>query len=901
MTNPLVGVCLVGETNNDASHVLGVVHLPASSRDQNLSEFRNALTATLSSSFNKRFMFLTSHGWEISEMMEDKVKLSDVISDEGVIKVRIAYHKPKYGITIEGQSDTPVGFLFCNPEISIMKLREEIKQQLPTLYYFLSTVHFAFLDLNGWPISKQQEGLLTLFEVASFHVVRIRCAKSLASSQGPNPLSTLPITNSSIEGSTVVSGTQFDPASSLLQPITELMECVDSSVVNQSLTAPDFDSLHRSSVQSSFEILISYVHNEAGSYALLLKKALENLGYSVFLDIHCIQGGVDWQDTLNDAITNCSLFVPLITLQYGQTLWTNREVKLADVLGKIIIPVNFLSSWPPKCLAIQFATTQFVAGIKDQSLKGTPEDVDHDIVVAVASDISDRFSLEQSTTQDVVVSMDEENGGDSVPDTKVLARQDTQPVVDEASSTGSTASLCTSSSPSLLLMNRKKSTIRSYASSLPTGVDASFRQSITQSREGKPLITICCAPQQRDFVDSLVNDLKAKGYETWCSGDEECDRLVFQQKADEAGVVIFILSEEFASNTFCEQQVYYCEQRKRIIPLIYKPMQLPNWMAMLIGTSTFIDCRSQNYQSTLLDRIESSFNPQQAEVEFKQASKEKVELANMCTKLSEQLPKGKHVYISGGTQFFSKCGEQICKELGKKLAEDQEIVLVTGGFYGIGETVARSFYEERIRRNKLPGVCHVVAVRDKQDKSNQTRQNPDGTFAKIPYGDTLFFGNSVRQREMLTPKVIDLCILVEGGPGAAFEAQQFTWNGNRVIPVKVTGGAASGLFNIPPTVLLKPPNVKESDWSILSDSTASPSDVGSALYRIVQAVKNPILSSRSRCGSIGDNTKSKRRVSIHRSDTLPPGDSSQDTNIGPMKRAFSEKDAGIKKQRAIVL
>ena len=141
----------------------------------------------------------------------------------------------------------------------------------------------------------------------------------------------------------------------------------------------------------------------------------------------------------------------------------------------------------------------------------------------------------------------------------------------------------------------------------------------------------------------------------------------------------------------------------------------------------------------------------------------------------------------------------------------------------------------------------MVAVRD---KSNQTHQNPDGMFVKVPYyGDTLFFGDSVHQREMLTPKVIDLCILVEGGPGAAFEAQQFTWNGYRVIPVKLTGGAASGLFNIPPTVLLKPPNVIESDWSLLSDSTASPSDVGSALYRIVQAVKNPILPSRSRCSS----------------------------------------------------
>lgn len=37
-----------------------------------------------------------------------------------------------------------------------------------------------------------------------------------------------------------------------------------------------------------------------------------------------------------------------------------QKVKLADVLGKFIIPVSFLENWPPKCLAIQFATTQYI-------------------------------------------------------------------------------------------------------------------------------------------------------------------------------------------------------------------------------------------------------------------------------------------------------------------------------------------------------------------------------------------------------------------------------------------------------------------------------------------------------------------------------------------------------------
>ncbi len=39
--------------------------------------------------------------------------------------------------------------------------------------------------------------------------------------------------------------------------------------------------------------------------------------------------------------------------------------------------------------------------------------------------------------------------------------------------------------------------------------------------------------------------------------------------------------------------------------------------------------------------------------------------------------------------------------------------------------------------------------------------------------------------------------LSPGGPGAAHEAEQFVWNDHIVIPVRSTGGAAGGKFNVP--------------------------------------------------------------------------------------------------------
>lgn len=65
-------------------------------------------------------------------------------------------------------------------------------------------------------------------------------------------------------------------------------------------------------------MLISYVHRESSDEAISLREALQEMGYRVFLDVECIRSGTDWQDVLNDAVSNCTVFVPLTTQQYGQ-------------------------------------------------------------------------------------------------------------------------------------------------------------------------------------------------------------------------------------------------------------------------------------------------------------------------------------------------------------------------------------------------------------------------------------------------------------------------------------------------------------------------------------------------------------------------------------------------------
>ncbi|EEC15163.1 hypothetical protein IscW_ISCW010870 [Ixodes scapularis] len=69
---------------------------------------------------------------------------------------------------------------------------------------------------------------------------------------------------------------------------------------------------------SKKDIVISYARSEADEHARKLKESLESLGAKVFL------------------------------------------VKLADYIGKFVIPVNFLRTWPPNHLAIQFASIQYI-------------------------------------------------------------------------------------------------------------------------------------------------------------------------------------------------------------------------------------------------------------------------------------------------------------------------------------------------------------------------------------------------------------------------------------------------------------------------------------------------------------------------------------------------------------
>lgn len=792
----IAAIYLTNETSCTAVQLLGSVILPP--LGEKASKLRDVIRATFQTEFGGNhehgFLFISHHGWEVSQSLEREVNISKLLFDDQSIRIRAIFSKLRVGVLL-CPTDAPVeaiGFVFVEKlTCSVADFRIEFQQQHAELYKTLSDPQLALLDSNGWPLTSSQESHMLLLHVLANSCVRARKLSSFEAIDlyDPNVSHSRPhsFIHQQSRGSVSLGGRNPSLSHSVSRPGPSDQEC--------------------------FQIMISYIHNEATKEAVILRDEFRKLNFSVFLDIDCIKPGLDWQDTLNDAVYKTSLFVPLITTQYGMTEWTNREVKLADILNKTILPVSFLSDWPPMCLAIQFATTQYVhwTSRKESDLK--------DVGRKVAQRISEFY---QKMTEIQQSGVEEEDGEDK----RGIEAQPSRPSKDKKLSL-----LC------------KQNSLSSFGSLLPKCIPKELRDSIMKPCSGKPLIIISCHPAQLEAASDIEWMLQKNGYEAWITSiktDPTKTRFiqVVKAKMTDAAAVIFIISKEYCDCNSCEKEVFYFEGRKRLLPVLTDTIKLPDWMATLIGFEVFLDSRSETFQETLLAQLQIIVNPEKAEVHMRKIEQQKAELVKMAVDLEKTLPsEGRMVYISGGTFFFSENGEAICREVGKHLAREEDIVLVTGGFFGVGETVGRNFYAERKRLDLPENIVHIQAKRDDGDRSMQTRQNSDRTFQSLPYGKTYFFCDSIHQREMLTPRVVPLCILIEGGPGASFEAQQFVWNDHTIIPVKVTGGAAGGMFNGPPGMFDCPPDVKETDWKVLQDTRATPTAIAIAINNIINSLQ----------------------------------------------------------------
>ena len=707
--------------------------------------------------------------------------------------------------TING---VPLGFIFAEMEDTGQQIRQIISQELNVNAN--EDGSYQFIDRNGWPVSKRQEQVIKGWDLVINKVLRISELKRTNDEemQEQNNLDVtegqpLPLPHNSpirkkkrpSEATTVDINKISEDSSHNLFPV--LLPVNHQSITEP--TTPNISSATEAYHPLTFPfrkpILISYVRAEAEQHARQLKSELQDLGCNVFLDVDEIEGGHDWADALNNAVLNCDLFVPLITPNYGYTQWTNREVKLADIKNKQIIPISFLDIWsvlpiyllieninhilmnrPPECLAIQFASTQYIPW-------KTPTDIEKSMAKGEGERAKDIRFWDQPYVRTTATAIAEH--------LRIANLEKERTITTQIIQTPPQQSMTRLTQEAVAQAQMLESALSNYSGSIrPT----TLLPSVAMKR--KPQIVISAHPAEKEFAELMRQELSKAGFDIWCTTDmtfgafyssndrlstptldsqtppnssqrlEECDQMsdqtlyigsqfsessqesqnltpiepnrglvrhklhfslsmtdpiafpqcsqdflsqtchltpedldkarYFRERVDAASLVIIVLSDKYCKSRTCKQQAFYCDIRKRVIPIKYNEFQSPHWLSKLFDDDELLEYSAtdlSSFSARLTQRASKLVNS--SKDMFKCAMSE-ARIHSMATYISRQLPihekKKIMVYMAGSSKFFSPLSEAICRAIGHALASIPFLVLVTGNRYDLSICSFYSFY-----------------------------------------------------------------------------------------------------------------------------------------------------------------------------------------------------------------
>ncbi|XP_013086938.2 uncharacterized protein LOC106071400 isoform X1 [Biomphalaria glabrata] len=828
---------------------LGVVIIPVQQwQDLRLPTLRVMLRHQLSQVVPQRFIFYSKARYEIQYAQEKDILCSQICDFNNTILIRNSYDLPK--LFVKNHDDTEIyGHIFSTFCSTLVDVRDTVISSCSQVA--ASTSKFHFLHPDGSLIPVAMETRFNVHHILRKHEIRIFVSDHVSWDSG--------------DTHTQLKRKSFESVVEQARAKTLRLSFTSSKDIDRKPT--DETAVRTPVQQDSKQLLISYVRAEAAEHAVNLKRKLTEIGFSVYLDVHEIKSGIDWQDSLNYAVSNCQVFIPLVTPRYGETQWTNREVKLADVLGKPILPISFLEEWPPRCLAIQFATTQFIRWKTQEQIEkelagGKGADArdirlwDHQYIEFVAKEIEHRLKTMKS---------------------------------------GQTSM----SKPAL---TRMKTLLKTFAGRLPANATPVITSHDTEEMSG-PKIVICVHPDQANFAFELRGWLEEAGHNSWVSAVQgeplslgDADKIrssqvvdlialkketskniavntglyitpkqvqVFQEAVDKAALVIIILSKAFTQSKLCLQQVFYCEHRKLLLPVLYDEFRFPSWLKMLIRTKRLIDAKKEGFRQALLMQVERGLDPTAKNCLETDSQEANIALAVHYVKKSLQVKEC--VYVTGTSKILSTRSEDVCKSIGRHLAKLDNLFVVTGGCYGTSELVAKVFNEDKEQQGSDSNVWHILPEMEAQNVKEHYNQGADGTFALKDFGKTLFCGNSLWEREAIAGRCFQICLLIEGGTHSAHEVEEFVWSDHIVVPVCCSNGATVGDVKISDKMYQMPPGVNERDWKCLNDPQTSAEEIGLAVSRVITGllqhcqnqVDSPRKSRLHQTGSIPEDPESE--------------------------------------------
>jgi TIR domain/prokaryotic YEATS domain len=113
------------------------------------------------------------------------------------------------------------------------------------------------------------------------------------------------------------------------------------------------------------DIFISY-SSENRDFALQIGERLEQF-FNVWIDREGIEGGMQWEKVITEAVKACTVFIVIVTPESNQSEWVARETILAERLGKYRIPLFLDGELPFRLLNLHYIDFQgdFEGGFRD--------------------------------------------------------------------------------------------------------------------------------------------------------------------------------------------------------------------------------------------------------------------------------------------------------------------------------------------------------------------------------------------------------------------------------------------------------------------------------------------------------------------------------------------------------
>ena len=183
-----------------------------------------------------------------------------------------------------------------------------------------------------------------------------------------------------------------------------------------------------------------------------------------------------------------------------------------------------------------------------------------------------------------------------------------------------------------------------------------------------------------------------------------------------------------------------------------------------------------------------------------------------------QITPGPRLVVIGSTKFWGADSARICEAIAKDLAALEEIVAVTGGVAGVGQTFGQVHSAARKAMSKPENLYHLL---------------PRGLGPCVS-GITIGAGDDFFERREILGRLGQVYLMIEGGPGTQHEAEVAVSKGFPVIPVARTGGHAGEFYRTGGML----PGIQPEDWRTLAQSTASIQNVVGSVRNVVRLFLN---------------------------------------------------------------